>query len=378
MIIRALKYIRYAGEPREWSIVGSNDDYAYFDNLNLLVGKNASGKSRTLNLIRQIANLFSGQISLKQAVSPSENFEIIFTEGENTYKYILGFKNRVVSKEVLIFDDKVLLDREKKIFIDLDNNRLEADVSDNQLAITLQNNEGKSYYEGFVEWGRSLRNYMFANQLEKKRLVKDYVGEENNKDIDDPETLIHAFYKGRELFGEDFISEILSSMQDLGYDISKIDIEEVDGLYGLCVEEDCKYTVSQREMSQGMYRALSLLISLHYAKLKNISFCMLIDDIGEGLDFESSKKITDIVIKKVNKSNMQFFMTTNDRYIMNQIPLRYWSVIGREHSKSIFYDYTNSKDTFEDFKYTGLNNFDFLATDFYQKGFGIMDEDNNV
>ena len=145
MIIRALKYIRYAGEPREWSIVGSNDDYAYFDNLNLLVGKNASGKSRTLNLIRQIANLFSGQISLKQTVSPSENFEIIFTEGENTYKYILGFKNRTIITEVLMFDDKVLLDREKKIFIDLENNRLEADVSDNQLAITLQNNEEKSY-----------------------------------------------------------------------------------------------------------------------------------------------------------------------------------------------------------------------------------------
>ncbi len=378
MIIRALKYIRYAGEPREWSIVGSNDDYAYFDNLNLLVGKNASGKSRTLNLIRQIASLFSGQISLKQTVSPSENFEIIFTEGENTYKYILGFKNKTITKEVLIFDDKVLLDREKRIFIDMDNNRIESDIPDNQLIITLQNSQGKYYFESFVEWGRSLRNYMFANQLEKKKLVKDYTRDENDKDIDDTETLIHTFYIGREEFGENFTSEIMSGMQDLGYEVSNIDIEEIDGLYGLSVEEDGKYTVSQREMSQGMYRSLSLLILLHYAKLKNISFCMLIDDIGEGLDFESSKKITDIVVKKVNKSDMQIFMTTNDRYIMNQIPLRYWSVIGRECSKSIFYDYTNSKDIFEDFKYTGLNNFDFLATDFYQKGFGIMDEDNNV
>ena len=74
---------------------------------------------------------------------------------------------------------------------------------------------------------------------------------------------------------------------------------------------------------------------------------------------------------------MQFFMSSNDRQVMNQIPLRFWSVIDRSGDKSIFYDYTNSKETFEDFRYTGLNNFDFLTTDFYSKGFGMMDEDDN-
>ena len=74
---------------------------------------------------------------------------------------------------------------------------------------------------------------------------------------------------------------------------------------------------------------------------------------------------------------MQFFMTSNDRHVMNQISLKYWSVISRDRTKSIFYDYQNSKETFDDFKYTGLNNFDFLTTDFYKEGFGIIDDDNN-
>ncbi|MFV0329731.1 MAG: ATP-binding protein [Dysgonomonas sp.] len=376
MIIRALKYTRYAGEPREWSIVGKDDDFAYFDNINLLIGKNASGKSRTLNVIREIANLLSGRINLKQAFSPSEFFELLFTEGESSYKYILSFKDRVVTDEILTINGKVLLDRNKKILISSDNN-VSFETKDYELVITSDNAEGKPYFDSFILWGQSLKNYLFANQLEKNRLVKDYTQiDGDDQDIDDPDVLIYTFHKGREEFGEEFISDIISGMQDLGYYVSDIDIQETDGWYGLFIEEEGEYTVSQREMSQGMFRALSLFIMLGYARLSNMSFCLLIDDMGEGLDFDSSKKMMDIVIKKVSNSNMQFFMTTNDRHIMNQIPLRYWSVIDRKYNKSIFYDYSNSKDTFEDFKYTGLNNFDFLATDFYRKGFGIMDEDN--
>lgn len=54
MILSTLKYIRYADEPREWSIIGNGDNYAYFGNINLLVGKNASGKSRTLLIAQHL------------------------------------------------------------------------------------------------------------------------------------------------------------------------------------------------------------------------------------------------------------------------------------------------------------------------------------
>ncbi|MDR0824220.1 MAG: ATP-binding protein [Prevotella sp.] len=377
MIIKALKYIRHIGEPREWRIIGKDDDYAYFGNINLLIGKNASGKSRTLNVIRKIANLLSGKANLKQAFSPSEYFELIFTEAEDEYKYTLSFKDREVTDEVLTLNDKVLLDRNNRILTPSDNN-IPFNIPKHELLIASADASGKHYFEGFVRWGESLKNYLFSNQLEKNRLVRDYIRiDDNDRDIDDTDVLIYTFHKGKQEFGDAFISEIISGMQDLGYYVSGIGIDETDGHYGLYVEEDGEYTVSQREMSQGMFRSLSLFVLLGYARLNNLSLCLLIDDIGEGLDFDSSKKMINIVVKRVNKSNMQFFMSTNDRYIMNQIPLRYWSVIDRKYNKSIFYDYTNSKDTFEDFKYTGLNNFDFLSTDFYRKGFGIMDEEED-
>ena len=68
-------------------------------------------------------------------------------------------------------------------------------------------------------------------------------------------------------------------------------------------------------------------------------------------------------------SFVQVIMTTNDRFVMNKIPLDYWSVIERISKKSLFYNYKNSKETFDEYKYSGLSNFDFLATDFYLTGF---------
>ncbi|MBK5722771.1 ATP-binding protein [Dysgonomonas sp. Marseille-P4677] len=378
MILSALKYTRYVDEPREWSIVGNGGDYAYFGNINLLVGKNASGKSRTLNVIREIADLVSGRIDLKYAISPSERFELTFTNGEDQYAYYLIFKERAVDEEILSFNNKVILDRKKKILLTAEDQHTPFEVKDYQLAVALHDTSDRPFFKNIVQWGESLKNYLFANQLEKNRLVKDYTQiDGDDHDIDDPDVLIYIFHKGRELYGDMFVSEVIENMQALGYDISCIDIKRESGGYGIVIEEEGEYIVSQREMSQGMFRALALFIMLTYARLDGISLCLLVDDMGEGLDFDSSKKMIDIVTKKVHKSNVQFFMTTNDRQVMNQISLRFWSVIDRQRNKSIFYDYTNSTDTFEDFKYTGLNNFDFLSSDFYKEGFGIINEEND-
>ncbi len=65
MILESLKYIREEGKPNEWGIEGKNGDLIRFDNINLFVGKNAVGKSRTLTALCQIANL----LSLKKPVS---------------------------------------------------------------------------------------------------------------------------------------------------------------------------------------------------------------------------------------------------------------------------------------------------------------------
>jgi len=49
---------------------------------------------------------------------------------------------------------------------------------------------------------------------------------------------------------------------------------------------------------------------------------------------------------------------------MNKVPFKYWQLINRKGGECNVYNYKNSKEIFDEFKFTGLNNFDFLATDF--------------
>jgi hypothetical protein len=55
-------------------------------------------------------------------------------------------------------------------------------------------------------------------------------------------------------------------------------------------------------------------------------------------------------------------MSTNDRFVMNNVPLEYWSIMQRYPNESKIYNYRNSRKQFEDFELTGLSNFDFLTS----------------
>ena len=114
-----------------------------------------------------------------------------------------------------------------------------------------------------------------------------------------------------------------------------------------------------------MFRALSLIIQLNFAEHESLPSCVLIDDIGEGLDFERSSKLIKLIIEKSKKSKIQLILATNDRFVMNNVPLEYWSIIQRIGDECKIYNYKNSKKLFDDFDLTGLNNFDFFSSNFF-------------
>lgn len=385
MILKALKYTRFEGEPREWSIVGKdngvNNSFAYFSNINLLVGKNASGKSRTLDVMLNIADLFAGKMTLQNSLYASERFDLIFEDENAKYEYSLNYKKRAVVEEKLLVNGKVYVDRNNGIIIDLSGNGIDFMAVAPSELIVAQVLDDVMPYEPFVLWGKLFKNFLFSNHIEKNTLAHylDKIAEFEIENIDNTGLLVSVFHKGKEAFGDEFVKAITDGMNDLGFpNVTNVDIEKKPEGYGIAVEEDSMYMVSQKEMAQGMFRILSMLIQLTYVHMCNQSMCIMVDDIGEGLDYDRSMKFINYLIRTIGHDNIQFFMTSNDRYVMNKVPLRYWTVIDREGSKSIFYNYENSKEYYDDFKYTGLNNFDFLTADFYKKGFGSIDEDNNV
>ena len=62
--------------------------------------------------------------------------------------------------------------------------------------------------------------------------------------------------------------------------------------------------------------------------------------------------------------NLQVILTTNDRFVMNAVPIDYWTVLDRRGNTVHVFNKSNSGDKFESFKFTGLSNFDFFATDY--------------
>jgi len=367
------------GHPKEWQIIGSDGDAVHLVNLNLLVGKNAAGKTRTLAIIREIASLIGGNLELSEIPFPKVEYRLGFKDKAGKYDYYLKINEKSVEKESLLLNGEILLEREKDsvlILSDDSKNKENLSLNINKLAVSkndFSNNHGISKLK---EWGSSLKNGQFTNQFEKDYFVSS-LNHLESKHLQDsePSALLQIFWECKQLFGVEFTNKIKADMKALHYPIERIDILEGASGYGIYVKEDeLDDLTSQVEMSQGMFRALSFIIRLNMALISETSACVLVDDMGEGLDFDRSKLLIDMLISKTYDSNIQIFITTNDRYIMNKIPLQYWSVIHRHPKESVFYNYHNSKEIFEDFKFTGLSNFDFLATDFYLKGFSDIEE----
>jgi len=381
MNLKALKFCRFQGLPNEWSIEGRPIDGQFnqpltLDNVNLIVGKNASGKSRTIDAIRHIADLLSSDIKLSQLYMlgyGSAEYSMEFTEGDDLFLYYINFTEGKIIDEILTVNGDEKLNRATgKLWYEGANEHLEFQTDDDVLAVSKRDKKQHSFFEKLYFWGKNLSHYRFGTQLGKNAYLRDLnaIKDDDEVDLKDGDEVTGAFVRGKRLFSDSFANAIISDMKSISYDIYDVDAQPLRNFpitgYGLTVQEHGLDDITdQREMSQGMFRALSLLIQLNYSLLSKVPSCILIDDIGEGLDYDRSKSLIDLIIQKVSGSSVQVIMTTNDRFVMNKVPLEYWSVIQRVPKKSLFYNYRNSMNTFDEFKYTGLSNFDFLSSEFY-------------
>lgn len=387
MFLKGLKFSRYKGEKNEWSIEGKptkkqNNDQLTLSDINLIVGKNASGKSKTIAAIRQIADLISGEVKLSHLRHNTSEYFLEFDDNGKNIIYELSFKDGEIQQEKLIIDRDEKLNRfEKKLFYEGAKEFLSFTTDNDTIALTRRDSSQQPFFENLYQWGKNLSHYSFGTQLGKNAFVRDIKAVKLDDEISlkDSDEVTEIFIRGQRKFNSDFVKTIVSDMENIGYNIGDIDAVsmEIIPAFGLAVSElDIEKSTNQLEMSQGMFRALSLLIQLNYSLFTKIPSCILIDDIGEGLDYDRSKSLIDLVINKIKGSDIQLIMTTNDRFVMNKIPLLYWSIIQRVPGKAIFYNYENSKETFDTFQYMGLNNFDFFSNEIFSNGFEEREEGN--
>jgi len=381
-------YVYNKGLPGEWRV-----EECRLSQTNLIVGKNASGKSKIVRTIYTLSELLSNSRSrLPQAKSSEWHLWFDIDQPEERTEYILKIEKGLVIEEKLIIGSKSngpLLDRDESgkgtIFAKELDQHIRFQTDPTELAVVKRRDSIQHpFLEDLYQWSSSLRFYEFGTELGNNFMwvppfPRDRELSKNDIKVKDASSVVGIFVLAKQKIGERFMEAIISDMTKIGYQLSEVgikvpsfinsDISAADSSEELpqslyIKEADLTSVTEQLEMSQGMFRALSLFIQINYSLLASKPSCIVIDDIGEGLDYQRSSSIIKLLIDKAKTGLIQLIMTTNDEFIMNGVPLEYWSLIERTPGSAKLHNIYNSREKIEDFKFIGLNNFDLFTSEF--------------
>lgn len=376
MHVTSFSYSEFRNGPREWIL-----EKTRLGNINLLVGRNATGKSRFLNTLNGLSALLTGQ---HPKLFPSGTFDIEFEDNRGQYTYHLRLEDQQVAAERLSVSGDEMLERREdgsgSIYAQDAALRLKFKVPATDIAaVTKRDAVQHGFLEPLHKWASSVRRYQFGSDLGHRNLFA--LGLERRLSSTEaqlipstePEKVIQLYVAGYEAYGKKFDDVILSDLKRIGYQCNDVGAKEFPDLKIPTIipimifvrERDLETDTTQIDMSQGMYRALALLINLNYSVMTGQASCILIDDIGEGLDFERSTALIKLLIRKCRTHKFQLLMSTNDRFVMNYVPLEHWRVLVRTGATVRTLDKNNAGEQFEQFKYVGLSNFDFFANKAY-------------
>ncbi|WP_186076896.1 ATP-binding protein [Burkholderia gladioli] len=370
---------------QQWKLQG-----LHLGQINLIVGKNSSGKTRVTNIIHALARMLAGkQPPHFYSGTWFVEFERMKGLSHEEQKYHLEIFERTVSRESFQIGRQQIMARTKDgncfVMRKAGSERVKYKVPTNQLTAVVRRDEIQHpFFDHLYQWASNCCVYRFGTDFGKSSttiITPSTGGEELFSTADQVDNAVHVFRMTQERFGDTFKEQLLLDLNDLGYNCTDIALDYVRGIQfngvlplALAVKEhDLGNYTSQGDMSQGMYRALALCIHVNAnilwgqekqrgreLRLGDLPM-LIIDDIGEGLDFERSRKLVASLIRKATEHQFQLVMSSNDRFIMNDVPLEYWTVLHRKAGIVQAFNSTNAKKSFDDFEYLGLNNFDFFS-----------------
>jgi predicted ATPase len=151
----------------------------------------------------------------------------------------------------------------------------------------------------------------------------------------------------------------------LGYDIEKIYAKLAGKKEALYIKEkNLTNDLIQSQLSQGMFRALSLIVFIYYLINKNTVRTIIVDDLCEGLDYDRATKLGQLLFEELENKKIQLIASSNDSFLMDVVNIKYWNILTRKNNTIKVYNYKNSQEKFDQFKYSGLSNFDLFSSDY--------------
>jgi len=346
-----MKLIEFSHKAGDWEI-----NNLVLGDVNLIVGENATGKSKTLSAISDL-----GRFILKRDFSFDKKNYIWSAKFLTAEKLILQYEiniiNKKVDKEILIIGEHVLIKREgnKAIISSLSSySSIEISPPPEELVINIRRDiEEYPEFEYLINWSDLSKDYNFCS----------YSYMQN-----------HTLFTGLfETLNQDQRSQVISFCKKIGFDVLKIKPSKNNILpyfkHLELREQGVKRDMSFSALSQGMSRAISLIIFFEFQieSLNNKTPTLIIDDLGEGLDYQKAINLGKYVFERCKEADIQLIAATNDNFLMDVIDLEYWNILTREGSKVSTINKTSHPKIFEDFMFTGLSNFDLITSDYLSR-----------
>jgi len=373
-----MKVLKFSYEFREIDGFDFNPvktELIEFCDTNLLVGKNASGKSTIVSELYNLADILKG-------TSPGLQLGKYYIELEYNPKVVYKYFYNVTIKpnhggieisEKLEQNDSILINRhnsEAEIYSNNEKTLIKINPPTPKLVHQVRRDEkDHPYLEHIIIWAESVHSFKFGH-IHSSSFIRTNVDKSSALAFDELTSL-----KGKDLniilndLNDESKSKIISEFNSLNYDVELMNIKDqaLDKDIQSVIyikENNLKYEIHQSKLSQGMFRTLFLLIFIHHLIEKEKAGMIIIDDLCEGLDYDRATKLGKLIFSKMHNSKIQFIATSNDYFLMNAVDVKSWNIIYREGNVIKVNNYCNNKDKFDNFRLSGLNNFDLFSSNY--------------
>lgn len=326
---------------------------------NLFVGRNATGKTRAIKAMYNVASFMQSIPQSAFWVDNSFDTAFSFIDPDHqgwTMEYSFQVKEGKIEKETFIFNGRRLIYRKK------DNSQYDGNPIDPpKEKLIVQVRRDRTLYpeiEALMSWVEGIF-FVSCSIINPYTILNDHPGFINPIPFSD---LVESLTESE-------IKKVLETSRELGYDVVEMEsVEYFTNLKLVAVRE--RYFRSgflNVQLSSGMLRVLYLLCFMHYIKHSDRISLLLIDDLGEGLDYSRATHLGRMIFQHCLQDNLQLIASSNDAFLMEVVDISNWQILRRKGSKVSSINKETHPDLFRRFKMTGLSNFDFFSSDFIDK-----------
>lgn len=335
---------------RDWRLEAMNA----IQQTNLLVGKNASGKTRTLKALQRVTSLL-----LMRPVGINESYigaKLTFSDcDDENWKMTYSFeivRGEVINEELIVCGISLIKREGEKAEIKGET------ITPPKDKLVVQVRRDRNAYpevETLMEWaeGVTVVSCSDINPVTIIRGLSNYVSPIPFSDL------------VKELSKED-VKNVVAEAKELGYYLRNIGTVQANSELKLVAisEEHVTDLLVDFQLSSGMLRVLYILCFLEYVKKMNGQRTLLIDDLGEGLDYSRATQLGKKVFETCENEGVQLIASSNDSFMMDVVDISKWQIIRRDNKKLTVLNQANTPELFHRFRMTGLSNFDLFSSDF--------------